>query len=126
MKALIELAMAVSEGEQARDVSDLVKQAMEQFRAESEAAASTDIVELVRTIEAHKVAERKSIKKLKVDLKRMVAKLEDLDRRWAYAQSTNNFLPVLVFFGKAHASDLINPDDFDKLSTVPADWKAKE
>lgn len=126
MKALIELALAVSEGEQTQDVSPLVKQALEQCKAESEAAAATDIVALVRKIEAHKLDERKKIRHAKAQLKRMVAALEDLDRRWAFAQGSNNFLPVLAFFGEVSPNDLLNPDDFDKLTNVPADWKAKE
>jgi hypothetical protein len=59
-------------------------------------------------------------------VKKLVSGLNDLDRRWAYAQETSNFLPVLAYFERVSPNDLSDPSDFARLTTVPADWKAKE
>jgi hypothetical protein len=123
MRTLVDLAIAVSEGEKAENVSPLVKSAMEQYRAEREAQAATEIVELVRTIEGRKVETRKEIRQLKEKMRKLTSALDDLDRRWEFAQATNNFIPVLAFFQMASAHDLPNPDDFARLSMVPDGWK---
>lgn len=127
MKALVELAQAISEGsEQIQDVSELVQAAMEQCKEEALDAAKSDIVTLVRKISAHKVTAVAEIRKLKVAMKKLTSALDDLDRRWAYSQATNNFLPVLAFFNEVNPSDLANPDDFNKLTSVPSDFTTKE
>jgi len=126
MKALVDLAMAVQDGERTQDVSPLVKQALEQFKTEREAEASTEIVELVRKIEQYKITHRDAIRKLKVQIKALVSDLETLDLRWAYAQQSNNFLPVLAFFEMVHRTDLLNPADFDKLTAVPSEFKVTD
>lgn len=126
MNALVELALAISEKERASDdVSPMVKKALEKHRVEREEAASNDIVDLLRIIESHKLEKRQAIRKLKSQLKQEIAALGDLDRRWAYAQSSNNFLPVLGFFDRVTRNDLINPDDFDELTSVPKDFKTE-
>ena len=101
----------------------MVKQALEAHRASKKAAAFQDIADLVDRIEGHKVAERAKIRKIKVELRKVTSALDELDRRWAYAQETNNFVPVLAFFNMVSANDLANPDDFAKLSSVLADWQ---
>ena len=126
MRALIDLATSVLEGEKAQDVSDLVKSAMRQIRAENEAKAASDIVSLVRKIEEHKVTKRTEIRQLKAKLNQIVAALNDLDRRWEYAQGSNNFLPVLRFFDMVVPSDLVDPSSFDDVTTVPTSFKAKK
>jgi hypothetical protein len=124
MNALVELALAISEKEKvSEDVSDVVKTALEKHRQEREEAASNDIVALLRQIETHKLEQRRNIRKLKSELNCTVKALDDLDRRWAYAQATNNFLPVLAFFHSVSPNDLVNSEDFDLLTTVPADFK---
>lgn len=123
MKALVELAQAVAEGEKSQDVSELVQSAMDQYREETKSAASADIVALVRKIETHRQEQRLEIRRAKAKLKQIIAGLEDMDRRWAYAQSTNNFMPVLELFSLVNRDDLVNPADFDTLARVPADWK---
>jgi len=123
MRALIDLALAVEEGEKVREgVSETVKKALEKHRMEREEAASNDIVALLRRIEAHKLGSRAQIRRLKAELKKITSGLNDLDRCWEYAQSTNNFIPVLAFFGEVSASDLADPSSFESLSAVPADW----
>lgn len=127
MQALIELAMAINEKERAsEDVSPMVAKALEKHRVEREEAASNDIVALLRRIESHKLEKVREIRRKKVELKKTVAGLDDLDRRWAYAQSTNNFLPVLAFFGEVDRNDMVSPEDFDALTRVPSDFKAEE
>jgi len=123
MKALIELATSVLEGEKAQDVSDLVKSALEQIQAENQAKAASDIVDLVRKIETHKVEQRTEIRKLKAQLNKVVAGLDDLDRRWAYAQKTNNFLPVLRVFGLVQPHDLLDHSTYDAVTNVPDSFK---
>lgn len=124
MKALVALALAVQEGERSSNtVSPTTKKALEKYRLESEEAASNDIVELMRRIEDTKLATRATIRKLKAQTNAAVKGLNDLDRRWDYAQETDNFLPVLAYFGSIGPSDLSNPEDFAKLTTVPDDWK---
>ena len=125
MRALVELALAINEEErQSDEASSMVQKALEKHRAEREEAASNDIVELLRMIDSHKTEKRQSIRQLKATLKKTIANLGDLDRRWAYAQKTNNFIPVLEFFNKVEAGDLSNPSDFAALSVVPGDFKA--
>lgn len=127
MNALVDLALAISEKEKTPETaSALVKSALEQHRVEKEAAASQDIVALLRQIEQHKLKARGDIRKAKVALKKLVAGLDDLDRRWEYAQATNNFLPVLAYFGKVTTHDLADPSDFERLTNVPGDWKAAD
>lgn len=129
MKALVELAMAISDKEKTSDsVSPMVKKALEKHREEREEAASNDIVSLLRDIEQHKNHSRAQIKRLKAQVSGEVKKLNDLDRRWAYAEETSNFIPALAFFNLVNEADLTVPEDWDKLSQVPADWKpaAKE
>ena len=127
MKALVELALAINEKEKAsEEVSPMVQKALEKHREEREEAASNDIVKLLRQIEQHKMGERQNIRRLKADLKRTIDRLADLDRRWAFAQKTNNFLPVLAFFGQVNPHDLANPADFDALTKVPDDFKVEE
>jgi hypothetical protein len=123
MKALVELAEAISEGEKAQDVSELVQSALEQYKAETKSAASTDIVSLVRKIEQHKVEKKKEIRRLKRSLNDVIGGLKELDRRWAYAQKSNNFMPVLEHFGLVDRNQLVNPSDFDELVRVPSDFK---
>lgn len=123
MKALIELATSVLEGEKAQDVSDLVKSALEQIQAENQAKAASDIVALVRRIEAHKLEQRTEIRRLKAQLNKIVAGLDDLDRCWAYAQKTNNFLPVLKLFGLVQPRDLLDASTFDAVTSVPDSFK---
>jgi len=127
MKSLVELALAVTENEKQREnVSPVVKKALAKHREEQEEAASNDIVALLRRIETHKLEVRGDIRRIKAQLKSSVAGLGDLDRRWAYAESTANFLPVLAFFNLVSASDLANPADFQTMTTVPADFEATE
>jgi len=127
MRALVELALAISEKEKAAgDVSPMVQKALEKHRQEREEAASNDIVTLLRDIESHKLAKRQEIRRLKAELKRTVSSLDDLDRRWAFAQSSNNFLPVLAFFNRVAPRDLANPEDFETLTKVPADFSTGE
>jgi len=126
MNALVELALAISEDNKTPDTaSELVKAALAKHRIEKTEAASNDIVDLLRTMESHKVKVRSDIRKAKAALKKLVAGLNDLDRRWEYAQSTNNFLPVLAFFGKVQAHELADPSDFDRLTAVPEDFVAE-
>lgn len=127
MRALVELALAVAEKERSGgDVSPMVQKALEKHRKEREEAASDEIVELLRTIERHKLGERQTVRRLKAQLKQVVNALDDLDRRWAFAQATNNFLPVLAFFGRVNRHDLANPDEWDVLTTVPSDFKVSD
>lgn len=123
MQALVELALAVHESErESESVSPIVKAALKKHREEQQEAASNDIVGLLRKMESQKLQTRKSIRRLKAELKTEKAKLDDLDRRWAYAQQTANFLPVLAFFGMIHKHDVSSPEDFDTLIRVPSDW----
>lgn len=123
MRALIDLALAITEKERnASEVSPMVQKALEKHREEREEAASNDIVSLLREIESHKLNERQQIRILKNQLKKVTAGLNDLDRRWAYAQKSNNFLPVLKFFGRVTAHDIANPADFEELTSVPSDF----
>lgn len=127
MRALVELALAVSEKERASsEVSPMVQKALEKHRAEREEAASNDIVSLLRTIESHKQLKRQTIRQLKHQLRAEVAALDDLDRRWAFAQSSNNFLPVLQFFKLVMPQDLASPDEFAGLTKVPEDFNPPE
>jgi len=123
MRSLVELALAINEKERVPESANpVVKKALEKHRAEREEAASNDIVSLLRKIEEHKLVNRRSIRQLKARLKEAKAALDDLDRRWEYAQQTSNFLPVLKFFNAVVPHDLANPADFDGLTSVPADW----
>lgn len=124
MKALIDLAVAVAEKEENSNMSPVVQKAMEKHRQEREEAASNDIVELLRMMEGFKAQARKDIKRARVEMNRLKGRLDEVDRRWAYAESTANFLPVLQFFNKVVACDLTNPEDFDQLTSVPRDWKS--
>lgn len=126
MNALVELALAVTEENETTGVSDMVKKALEKHRSEREEAAANDIVALLRTIEQHKQQQRATIRRLKGELSRAKAGLDDLDRRWAFAQKTNNFLPVLAFFNRVQRHQLANPDDFDTLTSVPKDFEVED
>jgi len=124
MQALVELALAINEKEENTDkVSDLVADALEKHRKERQEAASNDIVALLRRIDSHKREERRVIRELKSKLNTTVEGLKVLDRQWDYAQETNNFMPVLKFFGEVRPSDLENSSEFEKLTTVPDDWE---
>lgn len=122
MRALIDLALAVSDGEKvANNVSDVVRQALEQMKVERESAAAQDIVSVLKTMEVERTKSRKEIRRLKMEAKRLVDRLNQMDRAWAFAQETNNFVPVLRHLGLAQESDF-EPEDFAKLSEIPADW----
>lgn len=123
MQALVELALAATEEERTTGVSELVRKALTQHREEQQEAASNEIVSLLRRIEKDKQTQRREIRRLKAQLKRTKGNLDDLDRRWAYAQKTNNFLPVLRYFDMVRSYDLANPEDFDSLTSVPSDFE---
>jgi hypothetical protein len=125
MRALVELALAVSEEENvSSDVSELVKSALEEHRKNQADVAKNDIVELLRKMESFKGEKRHSIRNLKAQLKEVVNTLNALDRAWEFAQSTNNFLPVLRVFDQVHPHDLANPADFEVLTTVPKEFES--
>ena len=127
MRALVELALAISDKEKTSEsASPVVQKAMEKHRAEREESASDDIVQLLREIEETKIRKRAEIRLLKAKVSKAVSGLKDLDRRWAYAEETSNFLPVLAYFDRANSNDLSNPDEWDKLSQVPADFTPTE
>jgi predicted nucleic acid-binding Zn-ribbon protein len=126
MNALVELALTIEdEGRVPENVSPVVQAALEKHRAEKAEEASNDIVALLRQIEKHKLAKRSEIRKLKAQLKTLVAGLTDLDRRWAFAQTTSNFLPVLSFFDMVSRHDLADPSAFERLTQVPTDFRAE-
>ena len=123
MKSLVDLAFSVQEQVKSMDsVSPMVQKALDAHRSEREEAASKDIVEVLRAMDRSKSQSVKTIRRLKAELKRTKAALDELDRAWAYAQETANFLPVLAALGQIGAYDLPEPDRFAELTTVPSDF----
>lgn len=122
MKALVDLAVAVEERETTTGVSEMVQRALEAHKATRQEAAFQDIAELVEKIETHKLTQRAEIRRLKAGLKKITNGLDTLDRCWAFAQKSNNFMPVLAFFNLVSPDDLANPEDFNKMTSVPPDF----
>jgi len=125
MKALVELALAINEEERSSEgVSEVVAKALKKHKEASEEAATTDIVDLLRKIEEHKQTRRIEIRAAKAKLKTLTSELKDLDRRWAFAQKKNNFLPVLKFFNLL-TPGVIPVGEVEALTTVPSDFKVE-
>lgn len=120
--SLLDLALSAEEDGRAVK-SEVVRAALEQHRKEQAEKASSDIVALLKDMDKHKLESRAKIRKLKANLATVVNSLKVMDRAWAYAEETSNFLPVLACFGRVAPHDLPNPDDFQRLTTVPADWQ---
>lgn len=124
MQALIDLSLSANdEQKQDSNVSEVVRRALTKHREEQAEAASTEIVALLRRMEAHKVTARKEIRQLRNRAKHEVARLAELDRAWAYAEQTNNFLPVLVYFGiPVSRHDFSDPAEYERMTQVPEDF----
>jgi hypothetical protein len=123
MKSLVDLAFSVQEQARSMDsVSPMVQKALDAHRKEQEEAASKDIVETLRSLERRKAEDVRKVRRLKAELKRAKTGLDDLDRAWAYAQETANFLPLLAALGQIGPYDLPEPDRFHELTQVPSDF----
>ena len=123
MKSLVELAFAVQEkGVSAGDVSELVAKSMKQHQAKKEEEACDDIVALLSKIDRRKLNDRTEVRRLRAQANSIVKRMGELDRAWAYAQSSNNFLPVLALFGEVTSHDMPDPQQFSEMTTVPADF----
>jgi len=121
---LVELALASVETNGSVS-SELVQEALEEYRKEQKAASGKEIIALLKEMDTFKLRTRGELRKVRAQEHKLKASLDAVDRAWAYAEETNNFLPVLALFGKVQRHDMPNPDDFDKLTTVPAEWKGK-
>jgi hypothetical protein len=121
---LVELALTSVETSDSIS-SDLVKEALEEYQKEQKAASGKEIIALLKSIDSFKLKTRAELRKVRATEKKLKASLDAVDRAWKYAEQTNNFLPVLALFNQVHAHDMPNPDDFEKLTTVPADWEEK-
>ncbi len=120
---LVELALAsIETGESV--TSDLVRSALKQHREEQQLASGKEIIELLKEIDTFKRSTVGELRKVRAQETTLKKSLNAVDLAWAYAEETNNFLPVLALFNKILSCDVPNPEDFEKLTTVPADWSA--
>jgi len=122
---LVELALASVETNGSVS-SDLVQSALEEYRKEQKQASGKEIIGLLKSIDEFKLKTRAELRKVRATENKLKSALDTMDRAWAYAEVTNNFLPVLALFGQVAKHDVPNPDDFEKLTSVPAEWKPVE
>lgn len=99
-------------------MADIYRAAVEKIRKEKEEAAASELVEVLKAVESYKAMARSNIKHHKEQLKAMKRGLDAVDRAMAYADETNNFLPLLIMLGAAR-------HDNNPLCEVPADWQPK-
>ena len=127
MNSLVSLAQTSLDKVEEEGTSDLVKQAIRAHQQNQEAAACEEIIKILRVFEEKKTFLKKSIREdkrsiqdIKASIKNKVERLNEVDRAWAWAQKSNNFIPLMLCLGHQVK---IPSEDLEKLREIPADFE---
>lgn len=105
------------------DFTTALRAAVKTERADRLMQLGEILLNLSRRTSKSKHYYRQSIRSARKQERVFKNKLDQLDRAWAYARATENFVPVAYLLGFG-ASDLsLNYDDFQRLVRIPDDWQ---
>lgn len=100
--------------------------ALEAARERRKVAAAEQLGELLEgflgKMETYKQSRVQQIRALRSQVSSLKGELSGIDRAWAYACETQNFIPFARLLGYRHMSFGMSLREFESLSTVPADW----
>ena len=102
-------------------IKDVLAKKMEQARQEATEQAADEIIQILKAVEQNKARMRDRINAAKRQIDILKRQSANRDRALAYAQETDNWLPLAVSVG---AIDSWNFDPEDrKLCVVPEGWQ---
>lgn len=112
-------------------LGERLKAARAVARAQAEAAATEELVTLLKQFEDAKACKRMSLRRLRKEIDNLIGDLEELDRAFQYFEETQNVLPLLKQMHgwvNAYSVGLKGEDaeEVAKASVIPATFKVKK
>ena len=105
-------------------VKEAVKAALAAKQERMAAQLGEAVIEVIDKLAFMKAKSVASIRIHRRAEKDLLAQLDEYDRAIAYGQSTGNFVPAASVAGENHYGLSMTPQDFAKLSIIPASFKA--
>lgn len=99
-----------------------VREALEEDRKTAVKAAAREVVSLIKSADAKKLALINEVRSIRLKEKELLAKLKNIDVATEYGNSTSNYLPLAIQVGNVSRI----PADVQHLTKVPENFTQKK